>query len=67
MLAMPGHADMFAMFTMGRPDCLPVGDLGVQKGFAIHFGLKVRVLLSLLLTCTPLSNLFQATLSKIAL
>eukprot|EP00208_Stichococcus_sp_RCC1054_P006224 CAMPEP_0206139672 /NCGR_PEP_ID=MMETSP1473-20131121/7004_1 /ASSEMBLY_ACC=CAM_ASM_001109 /TAXON_ID=1461547 /ORGANISM="Stichococcus sp, Strain RCC1054" /LENGTH=354 /DNA_ID=CAMNT_0053533557 /DNA_START=102 /DNA_END=1166 /DNA_ORIENTATION=- len=33
-------ADMFAMFTMGRPDCLPVGDLGVQKGFAIHFGLK---------------------------
>lgn len=40
---MPWYADMFAMFTMGRPDCLPVGDLGVQKGFAIHFGLKVRV------------------------
>lgn len=33
-------ADMFAMFSMGRPDVLPVGDLGVRKGFVAHFGLK---------------------------
>ncbi len=36
-------ADMFSMFSMGRPDCLPVGDLGVQKGFVLHFRLKVRI------------------------
>lgn len=33
---------MFAMFSMGRPDMLPVGDLGVRKGFAAHFDLKVH-------------------------
>ena len=35
-------ADMFAMFHLGRPDVLPVGDLGVRKGFQILYGLKVR-------------------------
>lgn len=25
-------ADMFLMFTLGRPDVLPTGDLGIQKG-----------------------------------
>ncbi len=34
-------ADMFAMFHLGRPDVLPVGDLGVRKGFQILYGLKV--------------------------
>lgn len=33
-------ADMFSMFSLGRPDILPVGDLGIRKGFAVHFGLK---------------------------
>ena len=33
-------AEMFLMFRLGRPDVLPVGDLGIQKGFMRLFGLK---------------------------
>ncbi len=33
-------AQMFLMFTLGRPDVLPVGDLGIQKGFKKLFKLK---------------------------
>lgn len=32
-------ADMFLMFHLGRPDVLPVGDLGVRKGMQRHFEL----------------------------
>jgi len=32
-------ADMFLMFHLGRPNILPVGDLGVRKGMQRHFGL----------------------------
>ncbi len=30
-------SEMFLIFTLGRPDVLPVGDLGVRKGFAITY------------------------------
>jgi len=30
---------MLLMFRLGRPDVLPVGDLGVRKGFALTYGL----------------------------
>ncbi len=30
--------EMLLMFRLGRPDVLPVGDLGVRKGFALTFG-----------------------------
>lgn len=33
-------ADMFLMFTLSRPDVLPTGDLGIQKGFKKHFSLR---------------------------
>lgn len=33
-------AHMFMMFTLGRPDVLPTGDLGIRKGFQKLFGLK---------------------------
>ncbi len=33
-------ADMFLMFTLYRPNVLPTGDLGIQKGFQKTFGLK---------------------------
>jgi DNA-3-methyladenine glycosylase II len=33
-------AHMFLMFTLKRPDILPTGDLGIQKGFKKLFGLK---------------------------
>lgn len=33
-------ADMFLMFTLHRPDVLPTGDLGIQKGMQKLFGLK---------------------------
>ncbi len=33
-------AQMFLMFTLHRPDVLPTGDLGVQKGFKTLFKLK---------------------------
>ena len=30
--------EMLLMFGLGRPDVLPLGDLGVRKGFAVTFG-----------------------------
>lgn len=33
-------ADMFLMFGLNRPDVLPVGDLGVQKGMVKFLGLR---------------------------
>lgn len=36
----PWTVDMFLMFALGRPDVLPVGDLGVRKGLRRHFGLR---------------------------
>jgi DNA-3-methyladenine glycosylase II len=32
--------DMFLMFHLGRPDILPVGDLGIRKAIQIHYGLQ---------------------------
>ncbi|KAI8582473.1 hypothetical protein K450DRAFT_227335 [Umbelopsis ramanniana AG] len=31
--------DMYLIFHLGHPDVLPLGDLGVRKGMAVHFGL----------------------------
>ncbi|HEX8148776.1 MAG TPA: DNA-3-methyladenine glycosylase [Pyrinomonadaceae bacterium] len=31
-------AEMLLMFRLGRPDVLPVDDLGVRKGFAVTYG-----------------------------
>ena len=31
---------MFLMFTLNRPDILPVNDLGIQKGFKLFFRLN---------------------------
>jgi DNA-3-methyladenine glycosylase II len=36
----PWSVDMFLMFALGRPDVLPVGDLGVRKGMQRHFRLR---------------------------
>ncbi len=36
----PWTADMFLMFTLGRPDVLPTGDLGIQKAMQKLFKLK---------------------------
>jgi len=33
-------ADMFLMFTLYRPDVLPTGDLGIQKGFKVFFKMR---------------------------
>lgn len=33
-------ADMLLMFCIGRPDVLPVGDLGVQNSMKLAYGLK---------------------------
>ena len=33
----PWTIDMFLMFTLNRPDILPTGDLGIQKGYMIFF------------------------------
>lgn len=32
--------DMFLLFGLNRPDVLPTGDLGVQHGMRVHFGLR---------------------------
>lgn len=39
-------AHMYLIFCAGRPDVLPVGDLGVRKGIQICFGLKVCTVVS---------------------
>ena len=36
----PWTVDMFLMFFLGRPDVLPVGDLGIRKGMQRHFNLR---------------------------
>lgn len=36
----PWSVDMFLMFTLARPDVLPVGDLGIRKGMQRHFRLR---------------------------
>jgi DNA-3-methyladenine glycosylase II len=33
-------AHMFLMFQLGRPDVLPVGDLGVRNGMRVAYGLE---------------------------
>ena len=33
--------EMFLIFTLGRPDVLPVDDYGVKKGFAQTFGRRI--------------------------
>ena len=30
---------MFLIFRLGRPDVLPVGDLGIRRAFMTHYGL----------------------------
>lgn len=35
----PWTAEMFLMFTLGRPDVLPLDDFGIRKGAASLFGL----------------------------
>jgi DNA-3-methyladenine glycosylase II len=35
----PWSADMFLIFRLGRPDVLPVGDLGIRRAFMVHYGL----------------------------
>lgn len=35
-------AQMFLMFTLERPDVLPTGDLGIQKGFQKLFKLRAK-------------------------
>lgn len=36
----PWTVDMFLIFARNHPDILPVGDLGIQKGFQKVFGLE---------------------------
>ena len=36
----PWSVHMFMMFSLARPDVLPVGDLGVRKGMQQHFRLR---------------------------
>ncbi len=36
----PWTADMFLIFTLKRPNILPVGDLGIKHGFKKYFDLK---------------------------
>lgn len=38
----PWTADMLFMFCLGRPDVLPVGDLGIQEGIRKAYGLRKR-------------------------
>lgn len=36
----PWSVDMFLMFVLNRPDVLPIGDLGIRKGFMRVYGLR---------------------------
>ena len=35
-------ADMFLMFHLGRPDVLPVGDVGIQRAVRVAYGLDAH-------------------------
>ena len=35
----PWSAHMFLIFRLGRPDVLPVGDLGIRRALMLHYGL----------------------------
>eukprot|EP00127_Corallochytrium_limacisporum_P006006 Clim_evm83s215 gene=Clim_evmTU83s215 len=39
----PWTVDMLLMFSLGHSDVLPLGDLGIRKGLATHFGLSGSV------------------------
>jgi 3-methyladenine DNA glycosylase/8-oxoguanine DNA glycosylase len=41
--------EMLLIFTLGRPDVLPVDDLGVRKGFRLAYGMKKMPAVSTLL------------------
>ncbi|MGH8115585.1 MAG: DNA-3-methyladenine glycosylase family protein, partial [Rhodanobacteraceae bacterium] len=32
--------EMLLIFTLGRPDVLPLDDLGVRKGFRVTYGMR---------------------------
>jgi DNA-3-methyladenine glycosylase II len=34
-------AHMFLIFTLGRPDILPYGDLGIKKAIMLNYGFKI--------------------------
>ncbi len=36
----PWTVEMLLIFTLGRPDVLPISDYGVRKGFALTYGWK---------------------------
>ena len=36
----PWTADMFLMFHLGRPDILPVGDLGIRRAVQVEYRLR---------------------------
>ena len=36
----PWTVEMFLIFNLGRPDVLPIHDLGVQKGWSVAYGKK---------------------------
>ncbi len=36
----PWTVEMMLMFRLGRPDVLPISDLGVRRGFMLTYGLK---------------------------
>jgi DNA-3-methyladenine glycosylase II len=36
----PWTADLFLMFTLQRPDVLPVGDLGIRRAIMLSYGLE---------------------------
>ena len=42
MLLMDPCPPYAAMFHLGHPDVLPVGDLGVRRGMQVLYELKVR-------------------------
>lgn len=44
--ARAGTVHMHAMFHLGSPDVLPVGDLGVRRGMQQLYGLKARAVLN---------------------
>ncbi|KAJ7218071.1 DNA glycosylase [Mycena pura] len=58
----PWTVDMFAIFSLRRPDILPVGDLGVQRGIA-RWALAQHSP-SDLFTVSPEKNLFAVSSEK---
>ena len=56
-------AEMILIFKLGRPNVMPVTDLGIQKGYAVIFGLKSKPTPEMILDRSRLWEPYRSTVA----